>query len=381
MRLSLRLNIALIAAVALVSVGLALYQTETARYGLRRELENRALLLAESLEKSAAPSVESHSVRELQVLVDSFRNYQHLTGVAIYNEQGNPLAVTAGLPFHPINKPARRNGEFFRHRDQALHVITMPVTVNKARVGTLAVFQDASYITAQTSDMWRRALAGVVMQTLLIVCTTLLILHWSLRRPLTRLAQWLRQVRAGEVSEGPELPEEEAFQPLKREVAHLANTLTAARAAATEEARLRHAGESIWTPERLRVFVQNKLNGSRLFVISNREPYEHSYTGGRIECSVPASGLVTALEPVLQACDGTWIAQATGDADRARVGRSRPCARSADHPQYTLRRVWLSRRKRQGFYFGFANEGLWPLCHIAHTRPIFRPEDWEDYRP
>jgi len=255
MRLSIRLNIALIIGVALVSVGQALYQTETTRRGLHRELENRALLLAESFEKSAAPLVESHSSSALQPIVDSLRNYQHLAGVALYDVQGNPLAVTAGLPSHPINKAGPRNGEFFRQGSRQMHVITIPVTADKTRIGTLAVFQDASYIRAQTINMWRRALAGVIVQTLLIVCITLLILHWSLRRPLTRLAQWLRRVRAGEMSEGPELPEEEAFQPLKREVAHLAHTLTAARAAATEEARLRHTAESIWTADRLRIFV------------------------------------------------------------------------------------------------------------------------------
>jgi trehalose-6-phosphate synthase/uncharacterized membrane protein affecting hemolysin expression len=380
MRLSLRLNIALIVGVALVSLGLALYQTETARRGLRRELESHALLLAESLEKSAAPLVESHSDRELQKLIDGFRDNKHLAGVAIYDAQGKPLAVTAELPSHPINKSGRRNGEFYRQGGKAMQVIAIPITTEKSNVGTLAVFQDASYIGAQTLDMWRRALAGVVVQTLLIVCITLLILHWSLRRPLKRLAQWLRQVRAGEVSEGPELPGEAAFQPLKREVAHLASTLTAARAAATEEARLRNAAESIWTPERLRVFVKNKLAGSRLFVISNREPYEHSRSGGKIEFSVPASGLVTALEPILRACNGTWIAQGTGDADRETVDDHDRLRVPPDDPQYTLRRVWLSPEEEQGFYIGFANEGLWPLCHIAHTRPVFRLQDWEEYR-
>ena len=125
--------------------------------------------------------------------------------------------------------------------------------------------------------------------------------------------------------------------------------------------------------------MQSKLEGSRLFAISNREPYEHVHRGGAVECLVPASGLVTALEPILRACDGTWIAQGTGDADRETVDQYDRLRVPPDHPQYTLRRVWVSSEEEEGFYFGFANEGLWPLCHIAHTRPVFRARDWQDY--
>src|SRR5262249_7190767 len=158
-----------------------------------------------------------------------------------------------------------------------------------------------------------------------------------------------------------------------------ASSLHAARASAQEEARLRDSAESQWTAERLRVFVNTRLGGHRIFVVSNREPYEHFHRTSGIESSTPASGLVTALEPILRACDGTWIAQGTGDADRATVDEHDHVRVPPDHPQYTLRRVWLGREEEQGFYFGFANEGLWPLCHIAHTRPIFRTEDWQHY--
>jgi trehalose 6-phosphate synthase len=89
---------------------------------------------------------------------------------------------------------------------------------------------------------------------------------------------------------------------------------------------------------------------------------------------------VTALEPVLRAGDGTWIAQGTGDADKETADDRGRLRVPPDHPQYTLRRVWLSKDEEGGFYFGFANEGIWPLCHIAHTRPVFRGEDWEHYR-
>jgi trehalose-6-phosphate synthase len=83
---------------------------------------------------------------------------------------------------------------------------------------------------------------------------------------------------------------------------------------------------------------------------------------------------------VLRVCDGTWVAQATGDADRKTADDRGRLRVPPDHPQYSLRRVWLSAKEDAGFYAGFANEGLWPLCHIAHNRPLFRAEDWDYYR-
>jgi trehalose 6-phosphate synthase len=209
----------------------------------------------------------------------------------------------------------------------------------------------------------------------------LLIVRWSLSRPLQRLTLWLRDLRTGNASaSGGEFPKEQIFQPLTSEVERLATSLHAARAAASEEARLRDTAQSVWTAERLQVSVRGKLNGSRLFAVSNREPYEHSRQGNSLVWSVPPSGLVTALEPVLRACDGTWIAQATGSADKEATDDHGRLRVPPDNPQYTLRRVWLSKEEDEGFYFGFANEGLWPLCHIAHTRPIFRAADWEQYQ-
>ncbi len=125
--------------------------------------------------------------------------------------------------------------------------------------------------------------------------------------------------------------------------------------------------------------MQNKP----LFVIANREPYMHvrdSADNGSVQVIVPASGLVTALEPVLLATDGTWIAHGAGSADRESVDAKDHLRVPPDHPRYTLRRVWLSTEEEKGYYEGFANEGIWPLCHIAHTRPIFRPEDWVAYQ-
>jgi alpha,alpha-trehalose-phosphate synthase [UDP-forming] len=171
----------------------------------------------------------------------------------------------------------------------------------------------------------------------------------------------------------------EFFQPLAREMAPLAESMRQARAAAEIEARLRNTNESLWTAERLADHVRTKLDGSSLIVVSNREPYVHNRQGNTVTVTVPASGLVTALEPILCACNGTWVAEGSGTADKETVDAHDRLKVPPDDPRYTLRRVWLSPEEEQGYYYGFANEGLWPLCHMAHTRPTFRASDWEYY--
>jgi trehalose 6-phosphate synthase len=160
----------------------------------------------------------------------------------------------------------------------------------------------------------------------------------------------------------------------------MADSLIAARASAATEARLRDAGEHQWTAERLAVHMRDRSGSSRIFVVSNREPYSHVRQGREIVCIVPPSGLVTALEPILRACDGVWVASGSGNADAETVDDFDRLRVPPDDPRYTLRRVWLSEEEESQYYDGFANEGLWPLCHIAHTRPIFRAADWECYR-
>jgi len=388
-RLLYRLSSALISAVAVVSLAFAFFQTRADTLELRRNLEDHAQVLAESLVRSAEPLVARHANRELQRLVDRFKDREQIAGVSVYNAKEEPLAVTSGFAQRVGDDPALlpKSGEqaapdarFVKLATGTIHVVTLPLREDDTVIGTLSLFHDAAYIDLQARAMWRRAFTGVFIQTILIVMVTLLTLRWGVGLPLRRMADWLQELRMGTIAKPPDMQDQGEFEPLTREVSRLASSLTEARAAAATEARLRDLGETSWTAERLRVFVQSRLAGSRLFAVSNREPYEHLHRTTGIECSVPASGLVTAMEPVLRACDGTWIAQATGDADRDTVDEYDRVRVPPDHPQYSLRRVWLTPEEEQGFYFGFANEGLWPLCHIAHTRPIFRVEDWEYYQ-
>jgi trehalose-6-phosphate synthase len=219
----------------------------------------------------------------------------------------------------------------------------------------------------------------VAVVAAITVVVTLMLVRWSFIRPIHRTARWLEEQRLSGGSAHP-LFGGGVFGPLWRELAHLLTSLDTARAVAEEEARLRDAGASVWTAERLRAHVTKRIDGAPLFVVSNREPYMHVRRNGGIQCLVPASGLVTALEPILRACDGTWIAHGSGDADRERVDPHDRLRVPPDRPEYSLRRVWLTPGEEEGYYYGFSNEGLWPLCHIAHTRPLFRASDWQAYQ-
>ncbi|HET7434203.1 MAG TPA: trehalose-6-phosphate synthase [Thermoanaerobaculia bacterium] len=132
---------------------------------------------------------------------------------------------------------------------------------------------------------------------------------------------------------------------------------------------------------RLRSFVRAEVKSGGLVVIANREPYAHEFAAdGSVVVNRPASGLVTGIEPMLRACGGTWIAHGSGAADRANSDAHGRVAVPPEKPEYTLRRLWIDDDEHERYYCGFANEALWPLCHMAHAEPLFRPGDWSAYQ-
>src|SRR6516162_2186472 len=135
-----------------------------------------------------------------------------------------------------------------------------------------------------------------------------------------------------------------------------------------------------WARERLEDVARTRLGAAKLIVVSNREPFIHSYDGEDVCCTRPASGLTTALDPVMQACGGVWVAHGSGDADRAAADDHGRVQVPPECPTYVLRRVWLTKEEEEGYYYGFANDALWPLCHVAYARPRFDAADWEQYR-
>jgi len=400
MRTTLKIVLPLIVSVAVVSLLFAAYQVRTEKHLLRNDLSRRAEILGESLQESVEPLLDRAPDKSLQRVVERFGQREHLKGVAVYSAVGGPLAITSGLsPVFRLRPTAATRasqedagvGEFLSAEQTPslnpeegvpAHIYALPLHRDGKVVGTLALLHDTSYIDKQVSRTLRDSLLNAFVQTILITGLALILVRWTFTGPLTRTANWLRTLRTGQPNAGPALPKGEILDQLNHEVTHLANDLNTARAVAEEEARLRDSNASIWTAERLRVSLRSKLEEKPLFVVSNREPYMHVFNekDKSINVIVPASGVVTALEPVLLACNGTWIANGSGSADREVVDSRDHLRVPPDHPSYTLRRVWLSDEEDRGYYEGFSNEGLWPLSHIAHTRPVFRPDDWLQYQ-
>lgn len=390
MKLSLRLLLSLVVGIGVVTYFVARSQVRGEKAELRTALQRRAAILGESLQEIIEPAMDRHSREELRRIVERFGNREQLAGIVVYDAKNNVVAESSSLvrlldaPPVPAARLAQVErtdqgfGEFVNLRGKQMHAYYIALHDRGEVAGALGIFHDASAIEAQGQTMWRETIWHVIVEVVLVVCITLLIIRWTVVLPISRTAQWMKALRVGRMLPPPKLPAEDFLAPFSREVMTLTRSLAEARAAAEEEARLRETGESMWTPERLRVSVQSKPLGP-LVVISNREPYMHVHRGKGIEALVPASGLVTALEPILRACNGTWIASGSGDADRETVDRNDRLRVPPDKPEYTLRRVWLTKEEEQGYYYGFSNEGLWPLCHIAHTRPIFRASDWQSY--
>jgi trehalose 6-phosphate synthase len=388
----LRLILALIASVTIVSAASTYFDVLAHRHSLRLELENRTKWMGLSVEPDVQAPLAAGDASALASTAQLLKAGTGALGVVVYDARGHVLGsagpgeVLGALGRGVSNKALTKGVEVsaFGHSGAWRWMQeAFPIHIGQQLMGGMTIIVDASYIHDQDVDLWRRSFWRVLALVVLIVGITMGMVGWFLTRPMKRITERLRHLRTGrtdEVEVKPAHAEMSLFSPLAREVETMAESLKAARAAAEAEARLREAGEHWWTSERLAVHMRDRAGSSRIFVVSNREPYVHSRKGKEIGWAVPPSGLVTALEPVLRACDGVWVASGSGDADKATVDQFDRLRVPPDDPRYSLRRVWLSNEEESRYYDGFANEGLWPLCHIAHTRPLFRASDWECYQ-
>ena len=234
------------------------------------------------------------------------------------------------------------------------------------RVARLVLLQDLSFIERRSQDT-RRYLVGLIAALgLVIALITMVVAQVSWRgwvsgvRGILRGEGLVRPLQfASGLGAGPP-PELEPF----------AADLRARLRDMEDEFRRSQGPPTDWTADRLRSLLATQLNGDQVIVVSNREPYIHSRSGaaGAVTVQRPASGLVTAVEPVMRACSGTWVAHGSGNADRDVVDAQDRVAVPPGHDDYWLRRVWMTEAEEQGYYYGFANEGMWPLCHVAHVR-------------
>ncbi len=388
--LSLRLIVALILGITLVSLASSWYEVRTERDAMRLDLQRKALTLGESLGNTAESYLQTGNQSGLEQMAQRFTNRDHLLGIGIYGADGSPVVETRALGALLLPPPQMLRDALESNRTQSrfmplhfrlVYLLVAPLhDADKSVSGAIVVVHDTTYIQAALFSIWGRTFVRMALQVLVIVVITIFILRRNLIGPVVRVEQWMKALRTGRQATPPSANDMDFLWPVAREVAPLAESLQRARSAAETEARLRNTNESMWTAERLADYVRTHLNGSNLFVVSNREPYIHNRTGKEIGISVPASGVVTAIEPILCACNGTWVAHGSGDADMEVVDANSRLQVPPDEPRYTLRRVWLNAEQEDGYYYGFANEGLWPLCHIAHARPMFRTSDWEQYR-
>jgi trehalose-6-phosphate synthase/HAMP domain-containing protein len=384
MRFLIRLLGGIWLATLIVSAGFAYMEVREERERLIEDLQRRAALVGYTVGQASEGLISRGTKSGYERVVSRFGRPDR--AIAIYDAFGSVLGATSEVrpflgPISPlITEAIEKNEQVARFHTVAgrltwVHVL--PLQHDDRPIGATAVLLDAQYLDAADWNLWRRTAVRIGVLMLLVTGITWAAVRWSVTRPMARIAEWTKQLKAGQPVAPPPDADASLFGPLATEVTSLARTLARVRNAAEQEARLRLAGESVWTEERLKQFVEARFGRRPVFVVSNREPVSHVREGRGVREIEPASGLVSALQPIMEACGGVWVAHGSGNADRLvgeRIGLP-----SAD-PTYTLRRVWLSDEEESGYYYGLANEGLWPLCHIVHERPRFRAADWHQYR-
>ncbi len=362
---------------ALLLAGLAVLTglAYVAIIGVTREWFEKDLRLRTELAAASARwGLTSHwsedRKRLTETLADITRD-ERIMGAAACSMEGKLLAATEAYPpefscksvlsrvrkeLRPGERSWTTSAELPSGRVQL--GAAMLETDGKA-LGAVLVVHDVSFIGRREATTRNLLLTAFFVLSLGAAVITLLAARVAWR-------SWTRELRRA--LSGHETRE---FQPLVRDVRALVDRLASER---ESEART-----GPWNPERLRSTLKQRLHGERVVVLANREPYVHEAENGGIRVLHPASGLVTALEPVMRACSGVWVAHGSGTADRATADARGHIRVPPGEESYLLRRVWLTEEEEAGYYYGFSNEGLWPLCHVAHARPAFRAEDWEHY--
>jgi trehalose-6-phosphate synthase len=377
-RLSLRFIVPLAVALILLAYGVVPLVDKLTLQWFVRDLDSRSQLIANALQEPLAEFLERQDRAKINALFRNAIKDERLFAIGYCNEGGKLLYHTPTFPLS-LNCPSgdlsiAQSPSILALQQGGVHVSFNPVNnpndQEGVRIGSLVIVHDMSIIERRSAATHKYIIIFFAVLGVVISLITVFVAHLSWRG-------WVDGVRAMLHGEGILRPFAEKttpyeLQPLAGDLRNLLRSLDAER-------RLAEDITITWNPDSLRRLLQTQFAGERIIVVSNREPYIHIKTQDRIEISRPASGLVTAVEPVMRACSGTWIAHGGGSADRETVDVHARVGIPPDHPEYTLRRIWLTKEEEAGYYYGFANEGLWPLCHIAHVRPVFRSSDWQQY--
>lgn len=376
MKLSLRFVLPLLLVLAGIAYVVAPLVDQLTLRWFVRDIDIRSSLIANTIQE---PLLEKLTTGKKAKIVDYFNRLtkdERLFAIGYCASPTDIAIVSRTLPpdilCSNLEHWEGKSDHLLSSAQGPLHVAVKPMTSEADPEGRLVLIHDMSFVTHRSEETKRYVFYFFMGLAVVISLITVIIAQLSWRgwmagmRSLLRGEGLLWQLAAGKQ---PSLPE---FKPIARDLQRLIRELEA-------ETRARDESQVTWTADALRAILHGELRGEDVIVVSNREPYIHQRHGEHIDVQRPASGLVTALEPIMRACSGTWIAHGSGSADREVVDKHDRVAVPPNHPAYQIRRVWLSKEEEAGYYYGFANEGLWPLCHIAHVRPTFRSSDWSQY--
>ncbi len=375
LRLTLRFVIPLIVLMTLLAfLVVPLVDNLTLRWSVR-DLDIRSKLITNALQEPLGGLLEQGNKSKIHSLLTRATQDERLfalgycdgQGKLLYHTQTFPRDLGCALPSSSV----RESPALLQLPQGLVHVAINPILTEDAPAGSLVLVHDMSFVERRSADTRKYILILFSVLGLITSLITVLVAHLSWRG-------WMNGVRAllrGDILAKPFAQSSSSnseLQPLMGDLRALLRTMDAER-------RLADDVTLSWNPDALRNLLFKQLTGDQVLVVSNREPYIHMKGENGTEIQRPASGLVTAVEPVMRACSGTWIAHGGGTADCEVVDKKDHVRVPPEHPDYTLRRIWLTREEEKGYYYGFSNEGLWPLCHNAHVRPIFRTSDWKHY--
>ena len=381
----------IIFAVSLVSVVFTNNQVNQEKESLTIDLQYRTALIADSLKEIVESNYILRSSDYFQTIVEMFANRERFAGFAIYDNNSQAIAISSSLTSDITEPPGiitsslgedKVGTTFINLGGKYSYLLSVPFYQNDRISGALLIAQDADFIDEKIIEIWKTGLSRLFIQDLILFIVLTLIGRWLVYEPLLKLETSLKTLKSR--TDGTKLRKKigpSIFHPLQKEISVTIKKLWEARQSASEEARLSlEKLDSPWTKEKLKEFVKKYLLDRQIIMISNREPFIHTKEGKKIGYYIPASGMVTAIDPIMQACGGIWVAHGSGNADKLMVDKKDHVLVPPDEPKYTLKRIWLTEQEVKGYYLGFSNEGMWPLFHLAHTRPIFRMQDWEEYQ-
>ena len=376
MRLSLRFVLPLFLALgAFAYAAVPLVDRLTLQWFMR-DLDIRASLIASAVQEPLQDLIQTGNRTRMLQFFDRITNDERLFAMGFCPSAPGQPVLTPTLPAQirctELQAFSGSAGQLLRSASGPLLVSVRPLEAAGVPVGNLVVVHDMSFIARRSAETRKYLFLFFVGLGATVALITVVIAQLSWRGWVQGLRALLRGeglVRPSDGRHTGELPE---LRPIASDLRALIRDLEA-------DHRSRDEDQLAWTPDTLRAILRTDLPGHEVMVVSNREPYIHVRRGDIIALWRPASGLVTAMEPIMRACSGTWIAHGGGSADREVVDEHAHVAVPPEQPAYQLRRIWLTPEQEAGYYYGFANEGLWPLCHNAHVRPIFRTSDWEQY--